>query len=73
MAPVRWASSEGSGGEKSKVGTLDMGVGSTDFFIGVESAGHLLASGFGGGFALTCLLEEAFTCLLEEGGGTGGF
>ena len=50
MAPVFWASSEGSGGEKSKVSTLDIGFGSTGLFIDVESAGFVLVSGFGGGF-----------------------
>ena len=62
MAPVRWASSEGSGGEKSKVGTLDMGVGSTGFFNGVESVGPLLSWG-----------GPPLTCLPKESGGTGGF
>jgi hypothetical protein len=65
MAPVRWDSAEGSGGEKSKVGTLDMGIGSTGLFIGVESAGFCMGSGFEGAFALTCLFKDA--------GGTGGF
>ena len=62
VAPVRWASSEGSGGEKSNVGTLDVGDGSTCFCISTESAGLLLALGFGKGFAL-----------FEEGRDTGGF
>ena len=61
MAPVRWASSEGSAGEKSNVGTLGMGIGSIGFCI-VESA---TGSDFGGSFASTLLLEE--------GGGTGDF
>lgn len=69
MAPVFRASSEGSGGEKSKVGTLDMGIGSTGLFIGVESAGFLLVSGFGGGFAW--LFNESRRGGLA--GGTGGF
>ena len=68
MAPVFWASSIGSGGEKSKVGTPDMGFGSTGLFIGVDSAGFLLVSAFRGGFA----------CVFEAGrggsaGSTGGF
>jgi hypothetical protein len=51
VAPVFRDSAEGSGGEKSKVGTLDMGFGSTGLFICVDSAGFLLVSGVGGGFA----------------------
>ena len=62
MAPVFWASSKGSGGEKSKVGTLNMGFGSTGLFIGVDSAGFLLVSGSGEGFAR-----------LFEKSGSGGF
>ena len=56
MAPVFWASSEGSGGEKSNVGTLDMGFGSTGLFIDVDSADFLLVSGWGGCCA-GCLFE----------------
>jgi hypothetical protein len=63
MAPVFWASSEGSGGEKSKEGTPDIGFSSTGLFIGANLAGSLLVSDFRGGFA----------SMFEEAGSAGGF